>query len=256
MNQPGPRFPVGRSPKRNLFAHVVESLGGRIVKGELNPAVPFPKEADLGVEFGASRSVIREAVKSLAARGLIASQTRTGIRVLEPINWNLLDVEVLNWRYSAMPPALFYGELFEIRQMIEPGAARLAAGRGTPAEIAAIGEAFEAMSEAGRNNVSGVEADLRFHRSILAAGHNDLLLQMGNLIAVGLHIAHRISSESFVVFLPMHKAVYDAIVRHDAEAARATMQHLLSETHEFMNRHVHALSPTVQDPNEAALVLR
>ena len=243
-----PRFPLGRSPKRNLFAHVVESLGGRIVRGELNPAVPFPKEADLGIEFDASRSVIREAVKSLAARGLIASQTRTGIRVLEPVNWNLLDAEVLNWRYSAMPPAQFYGELFEIRQMIEPDAARLAAGRASLAEIATIGEAFEAMSEAGRHNVSGIEADLRFHRSILAAGHNALLLQMGNLIAVGLHIAHRISSDSFVVFLPMHKAVYDAIARHDAEGARATMQHLLSETHEFMNRHIHALSPPVQAP--------
>lgn len=242
MHQHDPRFSLGRSPKRNLFAHVVESLGIRIVKGELNPSVPFPKEADLGVEFGASRSVIREAVKSLAARGLIASQTRTGIRVLEPINWNLLDVEVLNWRYSAMPPAQFYGELFEIRQMIEPGAARLAASRGTHAEIAAIGAAFDAMNEAVRLDVSGIEADLLFHRSILAATHNALLVQMGNLIAVGLNISHRAARESFVVFLPMHKAIYDAIARRDGEAAGEAMRHLLSETHEFMNRHIHALA--------------
>ncbi len=247
MNQQGPLFPLGRSPKRNLFAHVVESLGLRIVKGELNPAVPFPREADLGVEFGASRSVIREAVKSLAARGLIASQTRTGIRVLESINWNLLDVEVLYWRYSAMLPAQFYGELFEIRQMIEPGAARLAAKRGTLAEIAAIAAAFAQMSAAARDNVSGVEADLLFHRSILAASHNALLLQMGNLIAVGLHIAHRISSESFVVFLPMHKAVSDAITRRDGDAAHDAMRHLLLETHEFMSRQLHTLPLRAND---------
>ncbi|MBK1868950.1 FadR/GntR family transcriptional regulator [Aestuariivirga sp. YIM B02566] len=228
--------PLGRGPKRNLFTHVVASLGLRIIKGELNPALPFPKEADLGAEFGASRSVIREAVKSLAARGLIASQTRTGIRVLEPINWNLLDAEVLNWRYSTMPQAEFYGELFEIRLLIEPEAARLAAIRGSTAEIAIIEKAFAAMSEAARTGTSGVAADLAFHRAILAAAHNALLLQMGNLIAVGLDIAHRLSSESFAVFLPMHQRVLDAIIARDSDAAGNAMRHLLSETREFMSR--------------------
>lgn len=231
---------LGRGPKRNLFAHVVASLGLRIIKGELSPALPFPKEADLGAEFGASRSVIREAVKSLAARGLIASQTRTGIRVLEPINWNLLDAEVLNWRYSTMPQAEFYGELFEIRLLIEPEAARLAAIRGSAAEMAIIEKAFAAMSEAARTETSGVAADLSFHRAILAAAHNALLLQMGNLIAVGLDIAHRLSSESFVVFLPMHQRVLDAITARDSDAAGSAMRHLLSETREFMSRLIRA----------------
>ena len=240
MNEIRPRFAFGRIPKRNLFAHVVESLGTRIVGGNLNPGVQFPKEADLGREFGASRSVIREAVKALAARGLIESQTKTGIRVLEPMHWNLLDAEVLNWRYSAMPQHQFYGELFEIRQMIEPQAAFYAAQRGTTEEIAAIGEAYAAMSAASRDMVSGVEADLLFHRSILAASHNALLLQMGNLIAVGLYIAHRISSESFTVFLPKHQAVYEAIRKRHAAAARLAMEHLLSETLVFMNQHISA----------------
>lgn len=238
MNQSNPKITLRKGPKRNLFAHVVENLGKRIVTGELNPSVPFPKEADLGREFGASRSVIREAVKALAARGMIESQTKTGIRVLEAMHWNLLDAEVLNWRYSTMPQAQFYGELFEIRLMIEPQAAAFAAKRGTIQEIALIGEAFEAMTHAGMNKVSGIDADLLFHRSILAASHNPLLLQMGNLIAVGLYIAHKISSESFVVFLPKHKAVYDAIKRRDAVAAHDSMEHLLSETREFMNQHI------------------
>lgn len=235
-----PDHALRRGPKHNLFAHVVQSIGLRIIRGELSPSLPFPKEADLGTEFGASRSVIREAVKSLAARGLIASQTRTGIRVLEPINWNLLDAEVLNWRYSVMPPAQFYGELFEIRRLIEPEAARLAAMRGSETEIAAIVSAFAAMSEAARTERSGVAADLAFHRAILAAAHNALLLQMGNLIAVGLDIAHRLSSESFVVFLPMHKAVLDAILAREGERGEAAMRHLLSETQEFMSRLIRA----------------
>jgi GntR family transcriptional regulator, galactonate operon transcriptional repressor len=243
MKEDGLRFPTTHGPKRSLFAFVVESLGTRIVKGELNPLLPFPKEADLGIEFAASRSVIREAVKSLAARGLIASKTRTGIRVLEPIHWNLLDAEVLKWRYSAMPQAQFNGELFEIRQMIEPEAARLAARRGSRREIAAIGQAFAAMSEAARLGTPGIEADLLFHRAILAASHNALLLQMGNLITVGLTIAHRISAESFVVFLPMHEAVYDAIAKRDSDRARKAMHHLLSQTQHFMDRGMRKFPP-------------
>ncbi len=227
-----------RRNKRNLFGHVVEELGTRIIRGDLTPDDPFPIEADLGREFGASRSVIREAVKALAARGLIESRTRTGIRVLPSIHWNLLDAEVLSWRYSVMPPAQFYNELFEIRLMIEPKAAALAAKRATPGAISEMTEAFAAMSEASRNGVSGVDADLRFHRAILAAGKNALLLQMGNLIAVGLYISHQISSESFTVFLPLHKKVMEAIKARDSETAERSMEQLLTETLEFVSRHL------------------
>src|SRR5689334_5250334 len=159
-----PRFSLGRAQKRNLFAHVVEDLGTRIIKGDLTPDEPFPIEADLGREFGASRSVIREAVESLAARGLIESKTRTGIRV--------------------MPPTQFYDELFEVRLMIEPPAAALAAQRANASDIGEITAAFAEMTKAGHNSSAQVEADLRFHRAILAAGKNALLHQMGHLIAV------------------------------------------------------------------------
>jgi GntR family transcriptional regulator, galactonate operon transcriptional repressor len=121
----------GGSRKRNLFAHVADELGSRIVRGEIQPGGAFPIEAELGEEFSASRSVIREAVKSLAAKGLLESRTRTGIRVLPPERWNLFDLDVLEWRYMSMPPEAFFRELFEIRRMIEPEAAALAAERGT-----------------------------------------------------------------------------------------------------------------------------
>ena len=149
-----PRFSLGRAQKRNLFAHVVEDLGTRIIKGDLTPDEPFPIEADLGREFGASRSVIREAVKSLAARGLIESKTRTGIRVMPPTHWNLLDPEVLSWRYSTMPPAQFYDELFEVRLMIEPPAAALAAQRANASDIGEITAAFAEMTKAAINHLT------------------------------------------------------------------------------------------------------
>lgn len=239
MNRPSAELHPGVRRKRNLFAHVLEELGRRIVRGELRPGEPFPNEADLGREFGASRSVIREAVKSLAAKGLLESRTRTGIRVLAPHHWNLLDVEVLSWRYSAMPPLQFFRELFEIRSMIEPQAVELAAERAGADDLAEISEAYAAMAAASTDSAA-IEADLRFHRAILAAGHNDLLLQMGNLIGVGLLISYRIASDTYTVFLPHHAAVRDAIVDRRPRRGRQAMERLLAETRAFLEQQMAA----------------
>jgi GntR family transcriptional regulator, galactonate operon transcriptional repressor len=222
------------SPKRNLFSHVVEDLGLRIVRGDLRPDEPFPKEADLEVEFRASRSVIREAVKTLAAKGLLESRPRTGTRVLPPVHWTLLDAQVLGWRYRTAPPARFFAELFEVRLMIEPEAAALAAQRATAEDRAEIRAAFQAMTDASQANAPGIEADVRFHRSILAAAHNPLLLQTGNLIAVGLLISHRFCSESFEVFLAMHASVLEEIEAGNADAARSATRRLLLESRDFL----------------------
>jgi GntR family galactonate operon transcriptional repressor len=240
MTLPHPSVLLGGAGrrKRNLHSHVVQELGSRIVRGELKAGDPFPSEADLGREFGASRSVIREAVKSLAARGLLESRTRTGIKVLPPTHWNLLDIEVLGWRYESMPRGQFFQELFEIRGMIEPAAAALAADRATVAEIAAIAAAYGEMAKADPNAETAIEADLRFHRGILSAGHNDLLLQMGNLIGVGLLVSYRISTEPYTVFLGSHKAVLDAITRRKPAAAEKAMRDLLSGTRDFLVAHL------------------
>ena len=95
------------------------------------------------------------------------------------------------------------------------------------------------MLDASQADTSRVEADLRFHRGILAAGGNALLLQMGNLISVGLLISHRFSRESFVIFLPMHRAVMDAIKSGNPAEAKASMQRLLGETRDYMKDHIH-----------------
>ena len=228
----------GVARKRNLFAQVVGELGARIVSGAIGPDDAFPKEADLEAQLGVSRSVIREAVKALAAKGLIESRTRVGIRVRQPVHWNLLDADVLSWRYGSMPPQRFLAELFEVRLMIEPQAAELAAERARQSDIEEIAAAYAAMVEANVANVSGVEADLRFHRGILAACANALLLQMGNPIGVGLTISHRFSNEAFAIFLPKHGEVLDGIRHRDPDAARRAMHELLSETREYFRGHL------------------
>jgi GntR family transcriptional regulator, galactonate operon transcriptional repressor len=222
--------------KRNLCSHLVEEIGSRIVRGELAAEAVLPNEADLGRQFRASRSVVREAVKTLAAKGLLDSRTRTGTRVLPSAHWNLLDLDVLGWRYAAMPREQFFRELYEIRRLIEPGAAALAAERASAAEIAALRDAYTAMESADPETDFAIDADMRFHRMILSCSHNELLVQMGGVIGVGLLISFRISSHSYGVSLPKHFDVFDAISRHDADGARAAMEQLLVGTREFLER--------------------
>lgn len=123
--------------KRSLFGQVLEGLGSRIVRGELQPGQTLP-ETELCRDLGASRTVVREVLKTLSAKGLVDTRTRTGTRVLEATHWNLLDLDVLGWRYAAMPRMQFFRELFELRRMIEPNAAALAAERATAPDIKAI----------------------------------------------------------------------------------------------------------------------
>ncbi|MEW9838308.1 FadR/GntR family transcriptional regulator [Mesorhizobium marinum] len=228
---------LGANKKFSLFAHVVEELGASIVSGEIKPEDPFPNEAELGQRFQASRSVIREAVKSLAAKGLLESRTRSGIRVLPPHRWNLLDVSVLSWRYGSMPHELFFDELFEIRSMIEPRAAALAAERATKKEVAAIEAALGAMGDAEADSNGAIEADLAFHRAILSAAHNPLLLQMGNLIGIGLLTSYRISSEPYAEMLATHVEIFEAIRNRDAGLAQQRMEMLLHNTRTFQASH-------------------
>lgn len=227
--------------RRNLFAHIVEELGSRIVRGDLKPGDTLPNEAELGRELGASRSILREAVKSLAAKGLLELRPRTGTRVLPPMHWNLLDLDVLSWRYAAMPREQFFGELFEIRMMVEPLAAGLAAERASPAQIDALGAAYADMrnaDELGADHEAAraIDADLRFHRGILAGAQNELLEQLGNLIAVGLLTSFRISTRSYRSGLPLHAKVLDAIRARRPLEARQAMEELLQRTRKFLAR--------------------
>jgi len=237
--------------KRNLCSHVVEEIGSRVVRGELGPDAVL-NEADLGKQFRASRSVVREAVKTLAAKGLLDSRTRTGTRVLASTHWNLLDLDVLGWRYGAMPRAQFVRELFEIRRLIEPGAAALAAERATPQEIDALGEAYATMQATDHASDLAIDADMRFHRMLLSCSHNELLVQMGGVIGVGLLISFRISSHSYGVSLPKHFEVFDAIRQHDPDGACAAMEKLLANTREMLERELAGSASVVAPRRESA----
>src|SRR5437762_9890658 len=122
-------------PRRGLHGAVVHDIGLRIVRGELEADDPLPTEDELSGELSVSRTVLREATKVLAAKRLVESRPKTGTRVRPRKDWNLLDPDVLAWQVEAGADAEFLAQALEVRRMIEPAAARLAAERATPAQV-------------------------------------------------------------------------------------------------------------------------
>ena len=175
----------GSGVRRGLHRVVVDELGLRIVGGDLGPGQTLPTEADLSAALGVSRTVVREAIKVLAAKGLVESRPKVGTRALPRASWSLIDPDVLAWQVQAGPDPAFVADLVEVRDFIEPRAAEIAATRATPEERAALVGLQEELEAAGETPAS-IRIDLALHAAILRATHNGLLAQMTGAIIAAL----------------------------------------------------------------------
>jgi DNA-binding FadR family transcriptional regulator len=216
-----------------LHGRIVHAIGRRIVTGEIRPGEQLPTAA----RVRASRGVFREAVKVLAAKGLVVARPRTGTRVRPPDSWNLLDPDVLAWRHEGLPRAPFLGKLTELRLIIEPGAAELAARRAGPAQVAALqvalGDMRAALDLSPPDYEAYNEADIRFHRAVVQACDNDVLEQMGAIVNTALFVAFNAAirvPNLARVSLPRHRAILDAIRHRQPKRARAAMSRLVQNT--------------------------
>lgn len=206
----------------NLTQQVAESLGNAIIKGEYGEHNPVPSEATLCEQMQVSRSAAREAVKSLAAKGLITSRARQGIRVLPESEWNLFDADVLRWIRDSNPSLTLLREFTELRVAIEPEAAALAAERQHPEKIAAIAQQLERMAKAEDGLDDPLESDIAFHLSILDASENRFFMQLGRIIDTTLRVSIRFTNMRTGVRAASyedHKKIYDAIVSNQPDIA-------------------------------------
>lgn len=227
--------------RRSLHGQVAHEIGARIIRGELAPGETLPNEADLSLELKVSRTALREAIKLLAAKGLVESRPKTGTRIRPRTSWNMLDPDVLSWLVSDGAFEDYADDLFEMRRVVEPAAAAIAATRGDKAAIAEIKKAYEGMVVAGENIEAGVDPDLRFHQAILLATGNEFIAPLGALIDSALATSFRISSSrpgAKINSLPRHEAVLKAITRGDGEGARRAMEVLLSDAMDDFHRAV------------------
>jgi DNA-binding FadR family transcriptional regulator len=235
-------------PRRGLHGTVVHEIGVRIIRGDLPPGEPLPNEEELGANLAVSRTVLREAIKVLAAKRLVESRPKTGTRVLERSDWNLLDPDVLAWQFEAGLSPGFLRDTLELRGLIEPGAARLAALRATDEEIEQLAEACAQMADAAAGDLdTWLEPDLRFHALLLQASHNELLEHMSVLIGSVLRLLFTFSSrppQTFVRATPLHAAIVDAIDTRDPDAAELAVLRLLEDTERNVERALAEPYPT------------
>jgi DNA-binding FadR family transcriptional regulator len=220
-------------PRRGLHGEVVHTIGLRILRGELKPGDPLPAEEELSVDHSVSRTVLREAIRVLAAKGLVHARPKTGTRVQPRSEWNIVDPDVLAWRVEAGPDGALYEEVTEVRLGIEPHAARLTAERATEEEIAGIREAYAAMEAGVKDQVTYLAADLLFHERILSACHNELLGHLGSVLRAVFRTTFEYTTSSPTSrrrALPLHRAILEGIDDGDGDAAEAAMRSLIGDT--------------------------
>lgn len=213
---------------------VARTLAGRILQGEYPPGSPLPPESTLLAEFGVSRTCLREALQVLGAKGLVVSRPRIGTLVAERIHWNFLDADMLRWRQTAVDRAVVVRELFAVRRMVEPETAALAAANIDAATLDALQAAIIEMARGnGERTPETIEADVDFHRLLLAASGNALLSGLGAVIEEALRASIWITSDPVHgarFALDMHIAVFEAVRDGKPDAARKATVALLDMT--------------------------
>lgn len=214
---------------------VVVHLARRILSGELQPNESLPREAELCVEYGVSRTVIREAAKILESKGLLRIRSRSGTQVLSSRDWNMLDPDLLAWSGSDFYDPRFVHSLMEARYIIEPAAAGLAAERATAQDLAQLEDAYKRMAAAMPHNlphnVSGYsEADMDFHSALLAASHNHVLTHLASVIRAAMRALFDLTAHLGTApeeALHLHGAIVEAVRLRQPEAARRAISSIL-----------------------------
>ncbi|MDE1915524.1 MAG: FadR family transcriptional regulator [Sphingomonadales bacterium] len=218
-----------------IHQSIARRLGMSILSGKVQPGDTLGGEIEESNALGISRTAYREAIRILIAKGLLESRPKAGTHVTPRRRWNLLDPDVLAWMFAAADPvaevtATFVRDLFELRGVIEPAAAALAARRRNDEQIAAMRAGLEGMRSHGLASAEGQAADKDFHAAIMEAGRNEALASL----TVSIGAAVRWTTDFKLRLrpdprdpLPEHEAVFHAIEQRDEAGASAAMQELL-----------------------------
>lgn len=230
-------------PIAGVHGHLAHEVGRMIVSGAIAQGALLPREAELSEKYGASRQAVREALKVLAAKGLVLSRRRAGTRVLPRASWNIFDPDVVAWFPPDRVPPDVLRDLFEMRKAIEPVAAYRAAARADTVAVSAIRASLERMIAVDKPSADFFEADESFHDGILTASGNAMFDQMGQVFGPLLRTSFEAHFRGVILALgkddvirsavqrsmDRHAAVYDAIARRDPERARKASEELLAQ---------------------------
>lgn len=220
-----------RPSGQNLTYAIVEELGQAVVTQAYTDADPFPIEAELCKQFGASRTVLREAVKMLTAKGLLSARPRQGTWVQPESKWNLLDPDVLRWLLERKFSVELLHRFNELRVAIEPEAAALAAMFADQKQLDDIEAGLARMLAAEEGNDNTLDADIAFHVAVLRGSGNPFFMQFRDVVATALRssiqFTNRIKGRTASV--ADHAAVRDQIMRRNPAGARTAMRKIIGD---------------------------
>jgi DNA-binding FadR family transcriptional regulator len=218
-----------------LNDRLADRLGTAIVTGVHPPGSTLPNEVEASVELQVSRTAYREALRVLAAKGLVTSRPKTGTKVSPRSQWNILDPSVLAWMFGSKPDLQFVKSLYEMRQIVEPAAAALAAERRTNSQLARLGHALEEMQRNGLHSDAGRAADEQFHQIILEATDNEALAGLVATISSAIRwttIFKYNASKRPRDPIPAHQTLFAAIASKDSANAREAGLALVNQAYE------------------------
>ncbi len=214
----------------NITQNLTNTLGLAIVRGEYEGALP--SEAEICNEYGVSRSSTREAVKMLSAKGLIRSRPKQGIRIQPERFWNMFDSEVLKWILVSKPTLGLLREFLEVRIVVEPQAAALAASNADAVSLQQLSDAMERFREADTGLDDPLEADIAFHDALFNATGNRFFLQLIDFVTTALRVTIRYSHKIPDIETPsaqMYEQLYKAIAKGDSDKASSIMKQSLTQ---------------------------
>lgn len=221
-----------RSPisQGRLHGTLAQRLGIDILKGTYAPGETLPNEIESSSALEISRSAYREAIRILAAKGMVESRPKAGTRVTEKSRWNILDPEVLRWTFETEPSHDFIAGLFELRLITEPAAAALAAQRRDQSHLDIMERSLRIMASETLATEAGRKADLEFHNALINATKNEALVCLSSSIGAAVAWSTRFKQRHTQLPrdpVPDHLAVFEAIRRQDPNDARWCMETLV-----------------------------
>jgi DNA-binding FadR family transcriptional regulator len=216
-----------------VYQDVLARLGPRIVEGRLPVGTVLTLES-LREEFGVSRTIAREVVQVLASMGLVESRRRTGIRVRPRDEWDSYNPAVIRWRLAGAGRGMHLHELSQLRSVVEPAAAALAAAHAAPAqrtEVVALAQALEETGSTGDLRTF-LQHDVAFHRLLLDASGNVMFAALGDVVEEvlrGRTDHHLMPPRPKPEARRLHQVVAEAVAAGESEVARAAMAAICAE---------------------------
>ncbi len=221
---------TGDRLKIRIPGKIASEIGCKIVSGRLKPGTLLDGEIEASGDRNVSRSAYREAIRVLVAKGLVQSRPKIGTRVTETSEWHLLDPDVLSWIFVREPPRNLLVSLFELRKLVEPEAAALAAQRRSLEQMNRMGGALEVMAHETLHTERGRAADRDFHAILLSASANPFLVSLSSSVTAAVTWSTMFKERTQRLrrdAVPDHIKIYEAIAARDPGAARAAMINLI-----------------------------